>query len=61
MIRTAYYGQYMTNDKKERKQELAHILNFGQHVTIIQKYFKIVKVTVTMVGSSDIFQDKDDN
>ena len=61
MIRTAYYGQYMTNDKKERKQELAHILNFGQHVTIIQKYFKIVKVTVTMVGSSNIFQDKDDN
>ena len=60
MIRTAYFGQYMTNDKK-RKQELAHILNFGQHVTIIQKYFKIVKVTVTMVGSSDIFQDKDDN
>ena len=45
-----YFGQYITNDKIK----LAHLLNFGQHVTIIQ----VTQVTVTKVRSSDIFQDK---
>ena len=53
MIRTAhlfYFGQYMTNDIIK----ISPFIKFGQHVTIIQ----VTQVTVTMVRSSDIFQDK---
>ena len=62
MIRTAhlfYFGQYMTNDKKIKISPFIKFWATCNNNT--GNILKFVKVTVTMVRSSDIFQDKDDN